>query len=548
MATSSTSLRRSNRGVNRAESPGFGRGQGSVGTLRGVTERVCDVLIVGGGTGGTAAALALADSGLRVIMTEETDWIGGQLTAQAVPPDEHPWIESMGCTARYREYRERVRLRYRLARNLRPEAVSNKRLNPGGGWVSHLCHDPALGHEILREMIEPARGRGLLLLLNTKPISATTSNGQVDSVTVRSSETGEDTVIRAKYVLDATETGELLPLTGTEYRLGAESKSETDEPNALDGQAETDNVQGITWCAAIGWDPEGDHTIEKPREYDFWLNHQPKGWPVKLLSFQMLHVQRGELVDVPLFSDNWFSLFTYRQIVDPAVHTVPTEAATIMNWPMNDYYEGTVIDVDEATTAARYESSKQLTLSMLYWMQTEHGYKGLRLRPDLTGTKDGLAKSAYIRESRRIVARHTIREQDVASYTNPGMILPSKVERSVGIGAYRIDLHPSTNGRPTIDTSTLPFQIPLGSLIPVRMRNLLPACKNLGVTHITNGCYRLHPVEWNIGEAAGLLAAFCLKNTLEPAQVDENPEAWSGFEGLLHRHGIDTDWPRFRAL
>ena len=45
-------------------------------------------------------------------------------------------------------------------------------------------------------------------------------------------------------------------------------------------------------------------------------------------------------------------------------------------------------------------------------------------------------------------------------------------------------------------------QIPLGTLIPRQMENLLPECKNIGVTHITNGCYRLHPVEWNVGEAA----------------------------------------------
>jgi len=82
---------------------------------------------------------------------------------------------------------------------------------------------------------------------------------------------------------------------------------------------------------------------------------------------------------------------------------------------------------------------------------------------------------------------------------------------SVGIGSYRIDLHPSSGGNNYIDVSSLPFQIPLGALIPRRIENLIPACKNLGVTHITNGCYRLHPVEWNVGEAAGELANFCLR-------------------------------------
>jgi NADPH-dependent 2,4-dienoyl-CoA reductase/sulfur reductase-like enzyme len=72
-----------------------------------------EILIVGGGLGGVAAALAALRLGRRVVLTEETDWIGGQLTAQAVPPDEHPWIETTGCTESYRQLREGIRRYYR---------------------------------------------------------------------------------------------------------------------------------------------------------------------------------------------------------------------------------------------------------------------------------------------------------------------------------------------------------------------------------------------------------------------------------------------------
>src|SRR5690606_34394800 len=120
---------------------------------------------------------------------------------------------------------------------------------------------------------------------------------------------------------------------------------------------------------------------------------------------------------------------------------------------------------------------------------------------------DGLAMAPYIRESRRIQALRTIREQDVSALHRPGDILAERFEDSVGIGYYRIDLHPSTGGDNYIDVPSLPFRIPLGALIPAEAQNLLPAAKNIGTTHLTNGCYRLHPVEWNIGEAAGLLAA-----------------------------------------
>ena len=60
-----------------------------------------------------AGALAALRLGRRVVLTEETDWIGGQLTARAVPPDEHPWIEEMGCTASYRRLRNGIRDFYR---------------------------------------------------------------------------------------------------------------------------------------------------------------------------------------------------------------------------------------------------------------------------------------------------------------------------------------------------------------------------------------------------------------------------------------------------
>src|SRR3984893_12186952 len=82
-------------------------------SLSAARELRCDVAIIGGGTGGWAEALAAARNGLRVIVTEETDWLGGQLTAQAVPPDEHPWIETFGCTASYPRYRQGVREYYR---------------------------------------------------------------------------------------------------------------------------------------------------------------------------------------------------------------------------------------------------------------------------------------------------------------------------------------------------------------------------------------------------------------------------------------------------
>lgn len=113
----------------------------------------------------------------------------------------------------------------------------------------------------------------------------------------------------------------------------------------------------------------------------------------------------------------------------------------------------------------------------------------------------------------------------------------------VGIGSYRIDLHPSYR-RNYLDIASWPHQIPLGALIPQRVENLLPAGKNLGVTHITNGCYRLHPIEWNIGEAAGALCAWCLTENTLPRQVRNTPVLLENFQRVLSgKMGFILDWP-----
>src|SRR5437762_5224857 len=124
-----------------------------------------DILIVGGGTGGVAAALGACALGRNVLLTEETDWIGGQLTSQAVPPDENPWIETFGGTRTYLELRRRIRDYYSRNYPLTAEARSKPYLNPGNGWVSSLCHEPRVSLAVLHEMLAPFVSSGRLRVL-----------------------------------------------------------------------------------------------------------------------------------------------------------------------------------------------------------------------------------------------------------------------------------------------------------------------------------------------------------------------------------------------
>ena len=114
-----------------------------------------DIVIVGGGLGGCAAALAALRAGRTVVLTEPTDWIGGQLTSQAVPPDEHPWIEQFGANASYGRSGRDPRLLSPPLPHDRRGAGEPRYFNPGNGGVSKLCHEPRVALAVLTDMLAP---------------------------------------------------------------------------------------------------------------------------------------------------------------------------------------------------------------------------------------------------------------------------------------------------------------------------------------------------------------------------------------------------------
>ena len=526
-------------------------------------ELAADLVIIGGGLGGCAAALAAARNGLRVIMTEETDWIGGQLTAQAVPPDENEWIETFGGTHSYLNLRQQIRDYYLRYFPLTAQARAKPYLNPGNGWVSRLCHEPRVSLAVLQQLLAPyVSGRKILILLRHKALDALSNGDRVEAVRARSLESGNELVLRAPYFADATELGDLLPLTKTEYVAGAESQKDTGEPHAP-AEAAPANMQSFTCCFAMDYVRGEDRTIEKPSEYDFWHKFVPPikpAWPGRLLSWPYSEPISSKPTKLETDPEKGTGLWTYRRIADKTLFVEGTYPGDIslVNWPQNDYLLGNLCEVSAEEAARHLARAKQLSLSLLYWLQTEAprpdggtGWKGMRLRPDVVGTEDGLAKYPYIRESRRIRAQFTVLEQQVSTEfrmketgAKREEVKAVEFKDSVGIGSYRIDLHPSTGGNNAIDISSLPYQIPLGALLPQRMVNLLPACKNLGVTHITNGCYRLHPVEWNIGEAVGALAAFCVAKKRVPREVRQQAGLLKDFQSLLTDQGVPLAWPK----
>lgn len=441
----------------------------------------CAVLVVGGGTGGMAAAIASARVGMKTCVTEETDWVGGQLTAQGLnASDDSRFTDTIGSTRTYRSLRQSMRGAY------------GGKSNPGGCWVSHLCAEPKVALDALEKMTKSAIDSGKLsIFYNLKAVQVGAPNGRVSSVVLARSDGGKVT-IRAKQTIDATELGDVIKLSGAGYRLGQEAQSDTGEPEAPAAPC-TGCVQSLTYDVVLERRPANEnHVIPKPDGYGV------KPW---MKGFSHQHFK--------MFGQG--GVWEYRRIIDGA--SMGRTDLSIMNWGVggNDYPFGGIIDVPEADAQTQLARARERALAYVYWLQTEvdgHGYPFLKMRSDVLGTTNGVAKYPYIREGRRLRALETIKTTDVSDAYVKGARGRS-FQYSVGIGLYPLDMHQNiAEGTAYARGHALPYQVPLGALIPETMNGLIAGAKNIGTTHMVNSAYRLHPIEWAIGEAAGTLAAY----------------------------------------
>ncbi|MEO3876438.1 FAD-dependent oxidoreductase [Nonomuraea sp. B12E4] len=519
-----------------------------------------DLLVVGGGLGGVAAALTAARLGLRVVLAERSDWLGGQLTTQGVPPDEHRWIESELGSASYRELRETIRAHYRRLYPLTSDAAADPRLNPGRGNVSALCHEPRVAALAIEELLSAHLASGAITVLREhEVVSVDRRDRQITGVRLRD-RNGRTVDVTARLVADATEEGDLLEHAGMLHTIGAESRKETGELHAP-LEPDSRDQQAITWCVALEYRPGEDHTIDRPAGYQHWRDTVDPRWPGPQLSWRDIVPDSGEVRWRPLFvhspaqavrtgaDDLWhYRRILSRHNLDP---DFPGGEITLANWPQIDYWERPLLGVSPQEREQALTEARSLTLGFVHWMQTEAprhdggtGYPELRPRGDVMGTTDGLAKEPYVRESRRIRPLFQVTEAHIGVEMRGAGAGSALFEDSVGIGHYRIDLHPSTAGRGYVDIDCFPFQIPLGALIPVDVDNLVAANKNIGTTHVSNGAYRLHPVEWSIGEAVGALAAQVAETLLTPAELRADPASLRRLRERLHDDlGVTLEWP-----
>ncbi|MDI4632415.1 FAD-dependent oxidoreductase [Pelomonas sp. V22] len=500
----------------------------------------CEIAVIGASLGGVLAAWAAASAGRRVVLVAEHPWLGGQMTAQGVPPDEHRLIEHGGASRSYQQFRAAIRAQYLNTPGFVDRTAMTEGCNPGDGWVSRLCFEPQLAADYFERLLAPLVDSGLLQILRgAAPAAAHRSGRRIELVSLRD---GRELV--AGYFLDATDTGALLKLAGLPYRLGKEARSEFGETLAPEVANPLDQ-QPVTHVIALRRHARPGPVIAAPVSYAFWRAHHLPHYGHALLSDWIPGSAPGESRQFKLFAssdpqDPCLDLWRYRRVVASHQWHDARDEVSLINWAQNDYGLHPLLDgpVPEAEVEA---AARELSLCLLHWLQTEaprtdggQGHPELQPATDMLGSADGLAQQVYVRESRRIVGLTCLAQQDVQQ--------PMQRTNSVGIAWYMMDMHPTCVSSQGLNAHVQPFELPLGCFVPADCDNLLPACKNLGVSHLVNACTRVHPAEWLIGEVAGSLAAFALQQDLTPTQIHADAASVARFRARLTEQGIPQHW------
>lgn len=524
----------------------------------------CAILIVGGSTAAYAAALVTARAGLDVCVVQPGKIVGGQFTVQALPASDDGDLlkqkitlfqvegEKFAISRFQREFRDRQR-------QLQP-VNSRVEQNPGGGWVSPICTSPVVAATAMNEAIAPFLSQGNLKLVPFgEPLEVLFADPQaarrrVVGVTFQDSQTRARYRVRAQVVLEATELGDLLELGNIASRIGQEARSETGEA-ALPERALPMAQQSFTFGAVIELAAPGQGVpIGAPPGYDTqpWLKASDfEG------DFWMKSGGRWEPRPRPFLDA--YGIFRYRRLIRSSsdLKSIIPGDVTVLNWGQhqhgengpwlcgNDYRLGELVGVSREERRLHIQRARERAQAYVHFLQSR-GH-ALKPRGDLTWTADGIALEPYIREARRGIALTTIRHEDVSEAFFPNQARARSFLDSVGIGDYHyLDLHgndePGHASLPGKQVISLPFTLPLKSLVPIHTDGLILSAKSIGTTHITNAAYRMHPVEWAIGEASGYLAAFCVWLRLSPTEIATHEAHTRRLQGLMTRNGIPIFW------
>ena len=438
-----------------------------------------DVIVIGGGAGGTSAAIQSARNGAKTLLIEETDWLGGMLTSAGVSAVDGNYKLPSGF---WGEFKDSLVSHYGSLEALKT------------GWVSNTLFEPRVGNQILKSIAK--KENNLNILFSTKVNSVNKLDllkTDYHNFNVKSSK-GNFT---SKILIDATELGDVLPMIDEDYDLGMDSREMYGEDIAP--EKNNDIIQDLTFVMILK-NYNKSVKIDKPKNYDpseFYCSTASINCPES---------------DKALWSPK--QMMNYGELPNGKI---------MINWPIygNDYYSNLIeMNYDERNEV--FKNAKEKSLRYLYYIQDELGYDNYSLSDEEFDTDDNFPPIPYYREARRIKGKVTF---SLDYIKKPFDQIHPLYRTGILVGDYPVDhhhdAHPDRYNLPQLAFYPIPsYSLPIGSIISKKNPNFLVAEKSISVSNLVNGTTRLQPVVLQIGQIAGLIASESVKNNINTHQID----------------------------
>ncbi len=450
------------------------------------------VLVVGGGTGGTAAAIQAARAGVQTVLVSEFSWLGGMLTAAGVAAPDGNELTAWQ-TGLWGAFIREVQ----------------KRQTVDQAWVSFFTYSPAVGAQIFAEWVQALPN--LTWIAGYIPRAVKRVGQRISQVEFAAALNSvnpwlgaeQPLTIQAEITIDGTELGDLLALADIPHRWGwdwAEPWHEPSAPAAANQITQAYPVQAPTWVVML---QDYGETAKTPE------------------------IRDSPLWDEAKFHGAWQG-YTPEYFLNYG--RLPHNQF-MLNWPQNGNDYGVNLDRLVESAQARQEFYREAlwhSQDFACYIQRQFGRRyglaqGVFPADPASAGGGAFALHPYFRESRRLVGIKTITEPDILPQAK-GQVAALPINDCGQISAIAIGNYPNDHHYPGFEFTLAPksirwggrwtgtpFTISFEALLSPTVENFLCCDKNISISHMANGATRLQPLVLNIGQAAGLAAALALQ-------------------------------------